>query len=269
MKILVLGQKSFIGSHLPYPTLEERICPNRRVVNVEILDRHKPDVIVNCIGRTGSPNIDWCEQNKVETSITNTALPIMLAELCEEKNIKLIHIGSGCVFYGAAPNGIGWTENDTANPKSFYSKTKLAADLTINGIGNTCILRIRMPISGDKNPRNLLSKITKYRKVVMEYNSVSLVPDIVRAVDWAIAKDKTGIYNITSPDPISHRLLLEEYKKYNPAHEYESINGTELDSICNAARSNCVLDVSKAINEGFQFGDTYENTRACVREFCK
>jgi dTDP-4-dehydrorhamnose reductase len=42
-----------------------------RVALEDVLDTHKPTVVINCAGKTGRPNIDWCESHKIETLRSN------------------------------------------------------------------------------------------------------------------------------------------------------------------------------------------------------
>ena len=122
MKIYTLGN-GFVSEHLPYSKITNRLdCSSKHIENM--IDIHKPDVIINCIGKTGRPNIDQCEFQQSETAIANTVLPILLADTCEKHSIHLIQIGSGCIYFGESPN-ITWKEENFANPKSFYSKTKM------------------------------------------------------------------------------------------------------------------------------------------------
>ena len=127
MNILTVGG-GFISDHLPYPRLSTKL-ENQQDIRL-MLDYKKPDVIINCIGKTGRPNIDWCESFKMETTFANTVLPIMLADECDKKSVRMIHIGSGCIFFGYSPHArnnyhlhfgqpnsvvttdTGWEEND-------------------------------------------------------------------------------------------------------------------------------------------------------------
>jgi dTDP-4-dehydrorhamnose reductase len=291
MNVLVLG-KGFISDHLPFPKYTKTIVPDFDFIQSSVIDKHKPDVIINCIGRTGSPNVDWCEEHKAETAYANVQIPIALADATRKSGVRLLHLGSGCIFYGQSPShekvrhekvenlswgamtryvylDSGWKETDHANPKSFYSKTKYAADLVLAPQDHTTILRLRMPISSSPHPRNLLTKLVGYKRILEEPNSVTFMHDLVRAIDWTIKNQKTGIYNVVSSLPITHSMLLEEYRKYVPTHTYERISDRELSTMVVAARSNCILDNRKIISEGFEFTPTLASIQKCVGNFVK
>lgn len=289
MKIITAGA-GFVANHLSYPIVSDRILPNYKSID-DFLDTHKPDILINCIGFTGGPgrNIDGCEENKQKTFDTNTILPIMLASACEKRDIRVIQIGSGCIYYGASPNtkqekcdcgthcfcewpmiDSGWKENDAANPVplSTYSKSKYACDLALMSMKNVTTLRIRMPISWKREPRNLLSKLISYKKVVEIPNSVTFLDnELSRAVDWAIHREKTGVYHVCNPKPLTHGQILKEYQKYVPNHKFISITPKELENLVIATRSNCIIDSSKIINDGFIFYDAEEMLSECVRRY--
>jgi 3,5-epimerase/4-reductase len=281
MKILTIGN-GFVSKHLKYPIYTDRLHPNYKSV-ADFIDQAMPDVIINCIGFTGGngKNIDGCEEEKQKTFDTNTLLPIMLATVCEKRDVRLIHIGSGCVFYGTSPHtnvisqhkfneqykDYGWLENDAALPLSTYSKSKYAADIALQTMKTTTNLRIRMPLSWKREPRNLITKLIDYKKVVEAPNSMTLMEDLSRSVEWAIDRGKVGTYHITSPEPLTHSEILREYQKYRPAHIFESISPAHLDKLVSAPRSNCILDSSKATREGFTFLNVRETIKEYVRRY--
>jgi dTDP-4-dehydrorhamnose reductase len=277
-KILVLGHKSFIAQHLPYDKIKERIFLDDEYV-YGLLDKYKPDVLINTIGFTGSPNIDQCEIERVKTYETNTLIPGLLASACEKLDIRFLHFGSGCIFSGKSPNTLqfysslttnrdsGFKETDYANPVSYYSKTKYAADLMIGDLKNVSILRLRMPISPLNHPRNLLNKLIGYKDIVEELNSVSFTDDIPIAIEHILKNDLTGIYNLTSRTPIKHSQLLDEIKKYIPTFSYNKITAEALDKLTVGRRSNCVLDNTKIWQKCISMVDTEKHIPIVVKQW--
>lgn len=278
MKVVVVGN-GFIASHLKYEIVPERLHPNDWQIK-NLLNDYKPDVVINCMGYCGVKNIDDCELNKERTLESNLVLPTMLATECAKLKIKMIHIGSGCIYYGESPNlsvslagpkDIGWKEND--NPKlqnsSFYSKIKYACDLALASLSNICILRIRMPISNKNSPRNLINKLLKYENVLESPNSVTFISDLAKVIDWVIANDKTGVYHVTNPTALTHVQLLEEYRKYHPEHTYNIINEVQLQQFITAPRSNCFLNTDKLTNEGFVMTPTLQGLEECMKSYTR
>ena len=289
MKILTLGN-GFIANELPYAKILNRIDYSSKHI-AAILDLHKPDILINCIGKAGKNTVDDCEYNKAETALTNTALPILLATECEKKSIHMIHIGSGCIYYGQSPNSgrfalnssypdeynfnytldtidFGWKETDFANPKGYYTKTKYAADLALQDFNNVSILRIRMPLSNKVNSRNLITKLIKYNKIIDIPNSVTFTDDLAKVVKFIIDKSLLGVYHVTNPDTLTAKDIMEEYQKYNKEHKFEIISEKQLDNLVIAKRSNCILSNEKLKVAGLELISAKEKLIHCMKEYC-
>lgn len=268
MNVIVLGN-GFVAQHLKYKKVLTKFDSDYSKTE-SILDEHLPDVIINCIGYTGRPNIDQCEVEKEKTFETNLMLPLALAKYCDKRSVKFINVGSGCIYYGPSSNitygediflnskqcitpefDRGWSENDFANPKSYYSRIKYSCDLALGNFNNTCTLRIRMPISDMNSPRNYINKVRGYSSIIGSLNSMTFLWDFARAVDWVINNDKRGVYHVTNQVPLSAVIVMEEYKKYVPSHQFKVIDEEGLKQFTLAARSNCILDNSKLVSEGF------------------
>jgi hypothetical protein len=74
-------------------------------------------------------------------------------------------------------------------------------------------LRIRMPISGEINPRNFITKITQYERVCSMENSMTVLEDFFPIFTELIVKKRTGTYNCTNPGTISHNEILKLYRE--------------------------------------------------------
>lgn len=268
MNIFSIGN-GFVSDHLPYSKINERINSYLDIEN--IISKYKPKVLINCIGKTGRPNIDWCESHKEETVFANTTVPILLAEACAKNSIHLIQIGSGCIFFSDSPSTVDykWKETDFANPKSFYSQTKYACDIVLGNMKNVTTLRIRMPISTKNNQRNLINKLRGYIQIIDIPNSMTFMDDLVRCVDWAINEKQYGIFHVTNPEPITAAQIMSEYQKYDTNHKFEIISEFALDKLTIAKRSNCILDTSKLQNAGFKMTPSSEALSKCISEYVK
>lgn len=254
-----------MADHLPYEKCTDRISIN----NFEkVLNYYRPGVIINCIGKTGRPNIDWCESNKEETYFTNVTLPLVMANECSKRNIHFVNIASGCIFYGESPNAGGWIETDFANPQSYYSKTKYACDLTIGDLSNVTTLRIRMPISSKNSQRNFINKIRGYSKVIDIKNSVTFMDDLVRCIGWVSDNSIFGTYNVTNPEPITAAQVLKEFQKHRE-HNFQIIDESELDKLTAAKRSNCILSSAKLNSKGFYMTPSIEALESCMNDYIK
>jgi len=205
---------------------------------------------------------------------TNITVPAILATTASKHNIRIIHISSGCIFYGSSPNisngaDLGWKEEDFANPKSFYSKTKYSCDLVIGSLKNVASLRIRMPVSSIKSPRNLINKLLNYSSVLDVKNSMTFMPDLVNVVDHFVNNDLNGIWHVTNPDPLSPADVMKEYQKYNLNHQFKCIDENELSKLTVATRSNCYLNTDKLNSIGVSLTPSHEALKNIMKEYIK
>ncbi len=238
---------------------------NKKSVENE-LDLHKPVIVINTAGKTGRPNIDWCEEHKIETVNSNITGALVLLKACLDRGIYLVHLSSGCIFTGESPSKNGFTEDDAPNPVSFYSWSKAKADEILEKFP-TLILRIRMPIDKEPNPRNLITKLASYPMVIDVENSITIVDDLLLTTKEIINRRKTGIYNVVNPVPIKHREIMEMYKQIvNLNHGYTLISPEQLitKGLAKARRSNCILSIKKLEKEGINLQTSYEGIKKCM-----
>jgi len=247
MTTLVFGA-GFLGERLarclPRAALARGVDISDRQAVLSALRAHAPTAAVNAAGKTGRPNVDWCEAHPLETSRANVTGALVLAEACAELGVHLLHLGSGCIFYGPSPSPGGWREDDFANPTSFYSRTKYAADLVLSRLPNIAVVRLRMPIDTAPGPRNLITKLAGYSQVIDVENSVTIVPDLVEVVGALLERRATGVFHATNPGPVRHTQLLALYRRFvNPDHRFTLIAEDELvrRGLATRARSNCIL----------------------------
>ncbi len=209
------------------------------------IDAHSPDVVFNAAGIKGVPNVDWCEDHQLETIRGNTLEPIVLADACQQRGVYLLHMGSGCIFYGdSAHEDKAWREDDMGNPQPVYSRTKWAADLVLSTLPNVGIARIRMPIDWKPAPGNLINKLASYPKVIDVENSVTIVEDMIDVFHQLLEKRAAGIFHVSNPGTMRHRELIGLYEELvDPSHTNEWISNEELvaQGLATKGRSNNFL----------------------------
>lgn len=246
MKSLIFG-RGFLGERLSRALAGSILHPadiaDETAVRAALAD-HRPDAVINAAGKTGKPNVDWCESHPVETYRSNVEGPLVLARACQSTGTYLLHLGSGCIFYGASPSPDGWREEDFANPASLYSRTKYAADLVLSRLPRVGIARLRMPIDDTPGARNLITKLAGYKHVIDVENSVTIVDDLIDVVSQLVERRAAGIFHVTNPGTMRHRDLLGLYRELvDPTHDFELIGEAELlrRGLIEKSRSNCVL----------------------------
>lgn len=108
-----------------------------------------------------------------------------------------------------------------------------------------------MPISSDlNNPRNFITKISRYNKVVNIPNSMTVLDELLPISIEMAKMNLRGIYNFTNPGVVSHNEILEMYRNYiDPNFKWENFNLEEQAKVIVAPRSNNELDASKLKQE--------------------
>ncbi|VBB81266.1 Putative rhamnose biosynthetic enzyme [Podospora comata] len=275
-RFLIWGGEGWVAGHLK--TLLEKDgkevhmttirMENRESVLAE-LDRVKPTHVLNAAGCTGRPNVDWCEDNQEATIRSNVIGTLNLTDCCFLRGIHCTVFATGCIYqYDEAHpwDGPGFLETDPANfAGSFYSMTKAHVMKHYN---NCLILRLRMPVSDDLHPRNFVTKIAKYERVVDIPNSNTILSDLLPASILMAEHKELGIYNFTNPGAISHNEVLTLFRDIvRPSFSWKNFSLEEQAKVIKAGRSNCKLDTTKLVNKlkeyGYEIPEIHEAYRKC------
>ncbi len=274
MKILIIG-KGYLGQRC-HESWVDSVITDKKVKTKEdvlaLIDEYKPDAILNAAGVVGKPNVDWCETHQVETVEGNTVLPFTIATACQEKNVYLLHMGTGCIFYGESPSGEPWKEDDFANPSAVYTRAKYAADLVLSTLPNVGIARIRMPIDDHSTRANLIDKLANFKYVADVENSLTVVPDMIEIFHGLLEKKAQGIFHCTNPGSITHREIMSLYKKYvNPVHENEWVKEGDMVScgLIAKKRSNNIMRSVRLKEYDLAMPDVHESVEKMMKEYAR
>ena len=233
-----------------------------------VLARHRPTTVINAAGKNGHPNVDWCESHRLETARSNTVGPLVLAEECAHIGARLIHLGSGCIFQGE-----GADEGSPAAPSSYYTHTKYAADLVLKDLPHVAIVRLRMPFDEVPHPRNLITKLAGYSRVINPKNSLTSVTDFVHVIRELILRPTaSGIFHAVNPGAVSHWEILALYRELvDPAHAADFIELGELYSLglAQAPRSNAVIQNTRLPALGIHMRPVLDALRADLTEYAR
>ena len=268
-RILILG-KGFIGNRLRdelgFNIADEKIYSLTDAQN--LLDKYGPKIIINCIGYIGR-TVDDCEKDVDKALAANTFVPIILGEVALRNNIKLIHISSGCIYHYDYDKDTPIKEDKAPDfLELYYSRTKIYAEEALKILFKKypiLIIRLRVPLDNRPTPKNLLTKLIEYRKVINLPNSVTYIPDFVQILNPLIDINATGIYNAVNKKPLLYSGLLEVYKKYAPDFSYEIVDFRKL----NLVRTNLILSTEKLEQSGFKVRDIHEVLEECVKAYVK
>ncbi|RPB21627.1 NAD(P)-binding protein [Terfezia boudieri ATCC MYA-4762] len=280
-RFLIWGGNGWVAGHLK--ELLEKQGKEAYTTTVRMEDREavirtlqeiKPTHVLNAAGCTGRPNVDWCEDNKEATMRSNVIGTLNLTDCCFQFGIHCTVFATGCIYQYDEEHpigGKGFIEEDEANfDGSFYSFTKAKVEAMMKFYSNVLILRLRMPVSDDLHPRNFVTKISAYERVVDIPNSNTILTDLLPASILLAEHSDTGVYNFTNPGAISHNEVLTLFKKHvRPSFEWKNFTLEEQSKVIKAGRSNCKLDVTKLVNKlkeyNYEVPEVHDAYEACFK----
>ncbi|KAI0116092.1 NAD(P)-binding protein [Hypoxylon sp. NC0597] len=239
---------------------------NREQVLSE-LKSHSPTNVINCAGARGTPNVDWCEDHKVETVRSNILGVLNLVDCCYQLGIHITQIGSACIFDREptpVPKTPYFTEEDEPFYEgSWYSRSRLLSEKTISHYPNVLVLRIRVPIAADLHPGNLLTRLLKYDKVNSLLASGSVLPSLLPGAILLAENGVTGTYNLVNPNAFTNNDVMELAKKHiRPDLTWENFEFNDMLKVLKAPRCNPVFDPTKLVTKlkelGYEVKDSHE-----------
>jgi len=275
MKVLLVGQNGWIGGQMvnilkKQTDLEwvgSKARPNDKVAFEKEIEEVKPTHVMSFIGRTHGvtedgkkwTTIDYLEQKgKIYENVRdNLFSPMVMAMLAKKYNFHLTYLGTGCIFkfdqkhpYG--DESTGFTESSLPNFfGSAYSTVKGFTDELMHMLDEVMDvpvlnLRIRMPIVGEHNPRNFVTKICHYDRICSMPNSMTVLDECLPAALKMARNGTRGTVNLTNPGLISHNEILEMYKEIvDPSFTWQNFSQEEQLKILAADRSNNCLDTNR------------------------
>jgi len=234
----------------------------------DLLRREKPAFLINAAGYTGKPNVDACELHQAECLFGNAVLPGRIAEACTAAGVPWGHVSSGCIYTGARPDGSGFTETDPpnftfrTNNCSFYSGTKALGEEVLAGRNEVYVWRLRIPFDHVDSPRNYLTKLMRYQRLLEAANSISQLHEFCAATLACWEKHVPfGTYNVTNPGHVTTHEVVELIRQSGVCRKDYTFFRDEAEFMATAAktpRSNCVMDSAKLAAAGIVMTEVHE-----------
>jgi len=278
--ILLLGGNGYIGS--AFKQALENIeapfhCPILDALDlvsmVRAIQESSASLVINAAGYVGKPNVDGCEDNKGKTLAGNVLLALNVAQAAYHEGVPWLHVSSGCIYNGPGP----YTEEHEPDfsfhhePCSFYSGSKATAEEGLKKIPGGYICRLRIPFDEFNDPRNYITKLMTYPKILRATNSLSHRGDFARVcLELALKRHTFGIYNITNPGSLSSVEAVELIRDIlKPDREFEFWKDDDefYREAAKTPRSNCVLDVSKLLATGIKLKPVRESFRRALERW--
>lgn len=222
--VLLLGSRGQLGREINISFKQKKIkfksiFQKSNIINKikKEISKEKTSLIINCIAYT---DVEKAESDKKKSLDINYKFVKKLSNLCEKKNIILIHFSTDYVYDGKKKM---YYESNKCKPLNFYGYTKMLGDQELckkkNGF---FIFRISWLISDNK--KSIIYKL--YRKIIKE-KIVNVIHDnfghptsakfVARFITKNIKKFHnlkiSGIYHLTNIGFISWYDLAKEIKK--------------------------------------------------------
>lgn len=214
-KIVLIGKNSQLGKTFinKYTDLnlisfgKDDMDIKKKDVVFEIINKYKPEIIINCSGFT---NVYQAENTPKEAFEVNSKGPLYLANISEKIGALLIHFSTDYVFNGLKNSP--YYSYDKTSPLNTYGMSKLVGEKNIINSGcNYYIIRISwlMSIYGENFIKTILKKIRSKHSLeivsdqIGSPTSTDLVTDIMRKlIDLKFTKTKK-IFHVSSKGEIS------------------------------------------------------------------
>ena len=237
--------------------------------------------LLNAAGYTGKPNVDACEDHKAACLDGNAVLPGRVRAACDAAGVPWGHVSSGCIYSGERLGGGGWREDDAPNFSfrtnhcSFYSGTKALGEEVLADADNLYVWRLRIPFSEVDSPRNYLSKMMRYARLLDAANSLSQLDEFCRATFECWQKRVPfGTYNVTNPGQVTTREVVDLIVKSGVAGANKDFSffddeGEFMAKAAKTPRSNCVLDTTKLEATGIKMTEVHEALEQSLHDWVR
>ena len=224
-----------------------------------IIEKIKPDVILNSIGFT---NVDHCDQLPEKCWKLNAFYPYKYAEVCKKYDIQFVQISTD---HFLNLNGLKLKENDSCSSINHYGFSKLYAERLILEANPTAIIvRTNFFHFNFQSPvtflDNLLLNSGKMQKT-FSFNDVVFTPistnSLIRIIHNLYDQNFHGLINICGKEELSKYKFHEEVLKAlgvtrdfhypmsvdetslaAPRPKYMALDSTLLESILNYSLPN-------------------------------
>ena len=174
------------------------------------IDKLAFDVLINAAAFT---NVDLCESKRHEAFAINAEAPKALADICRDKNAKLIHVSTDYVFDGE--KRLPYVEEDAANPISAYGESKRVGEKFVLGASDRHLVVRVSWVFGPDRPSFVDAMIKRAREeekieaIADKWSSPTYTQDIAEMLPRLFDVD-TGIVHLAN----SGKCTWQEYAQH-------------------------------------------------------
>lgn len=208
--ILILGRTGTLGKAfaklctqraIPFVLSNRRDCDITQPESIRsALQRHKPWAVINTAGYV---KVDDAESEVQQCFDANEHGPVLLANECSNRGIKLVTFSTDLVFDGK--KNAPYLETDAVNPLNNYGASKAFAEKALKEIDASTLIIRTSAFFGPWDRYNFLhwveTRLKNRAEVPVAKNvhvSPTYVPDLVHAVLDLLIDNECGLWHLVN-----------------------------------------------------------------------
>ncbi|MGH7951479.1 MAG: dTDP-4-dehydrorhamnose reductase [Limisphaerales bacterium] len=187
------------------------------------LEKIRPQVVIN----TAAYNlVEKCEKERELSWAVNATAPEILAKLCAEKNVRLVHYSTDYVFDGAKNSA--YVEVDLPDPLNHYGAGKLAGERAVLAVSPQN-LALRTSWVFGSHPTQTKSYVHSVLRATRSGNTLKATTDQISVPTFAedlarwtielVQKNANGLFHAVNDESVSRfdwtKIILAEAAREN------------------------------------------------------
>lgn len=247
--VAVMGATGQLGNEIcnqlgpaALPLPRERVDLRRPEEFLRVLERTRPQSLINCAGWTA---VDDAERLPTECHETNATAIQELVTVCNSLDIHLVQLSTDYVFGADANRAVPYKEVDVPGPINTYGESKLAGEVAAAKANQHLIVRTcglyaagkQAPVRGRNFADTMLvlgGEMNTLRVVSDQVCSPSFVPHVAKGVLNLLSLQKTGLFHVVNSGATTwHSFASELLNRAGLKAVVRAITSNEYPTIAN------------------------------------
>ena len=164
----------------------------------EVVKDFIPDILVNCAAFT---NVDLCETERETAFRVNAEGAALLARICRERGIYMVHVSTDYVFSGTGDRP--WRESDPVAPVNIYGASKQAGERAVLDSGGQVLVLRTSWLFGANGPNfvktilGLYAREGELRVVNDQTGSPTYTGHLAKGIHALVSRRALGLVHLT------------------------------------------------------------------------